>query len=264
MTAGDGFRVAIKDSARRVVDGDSLTSGGDANACMYPSRSAAEAALANLDCTEAGRLELQAPAPNDPADVDAYLVFYPEDRKREPDGSPDDGWTFDTTANQYGAIGEALVTAPGIPALDHFVRRDLAGDVDAEGAEHLQVDCVTRPKEFDWATLQAAVEGTRPGWTPDCEVRVSLPRRRGFVHRYFCEIKTGDASFERNQAADMESVAAVADVLQIRVTVDELPDEYSVKFTRVGDSRPDLDVALPGPSVDPAAGDQAGLSDFLD
>lgn len=263
MTAGDGFRVAIKGSARRVLDDDPLAADDTADVRSYPSRAAAEAAIDDFELLEAGRLELQAPAPNDPADVDAYLVFYPADRKRDPDGSLADGWTFDTTANQYGAIGEALVTAPGTPALHHFVRRDLAGDVDDERAEQLHVECTTRPDDFDWATLRAAADGDRLNWTPDCEVRVALPDRGGYVHRYFCEVKTGDASFERNQAADVEAVSAVADVLKIRVTIDELPDAYSVRFSRVGDSRPDVEVALPGPAAD-TSGNQAGLSEFLD
>lgn len=264
MTAGDEFRVAIKNSARRVLEAAPLPAADDADVCTYPSRAAADAAIDDLALSAAGHLELQAPAPNDPDDVDAYLVFYPEDRKRDPDGSLADGWTFDTTANQYGAVGEALVTAPGTPALHHFVRQDRAVATDATRTERVRVHCTTRPADFDWATLRSASGSNRPGWTPDCEVRVYPPGREDPIHRYFCEIKTGDASFERNQAADMAAVSTVADVLEIRVTIDELPDAYSVTFHRVGDTSPDDDVTLDGSVIEGTPGDQTGLSDFLD
>lgn len=260
MPDGDGFRVAIKDSSRRVLDAETLA-GGDASSHLeFSSRAAAEAALEDLPCSEAGTLELQCPAPNDPVHVDAYLVFYLETRKREPDGSLEEGWTFDTTANQYGDLGEALITAADTPALKHFVRQDLTAALDDSTIERLNIRCVTRPGDFDWTTLRSAVDGQRPGWTPDCEVRVLLPDRRDSIHRYFCEIKTGDASFERNQAADMEAVSEIADVLKLQVTIDALPDAYSVKVCRVGDSRPGLDES----AIEGVPGDQTGLSDFRD
>lgn len=260
MPDGDGFRVAIKDSARRVLDAETLPTSEASGHLAFPSRAAAEAEIEDLSRANPGTLDLQRPAPNDPAEVDAYLVYYPETRKWEPDGSLPEGWTFDTTANQYGDLGEALVTAADTPALNHFVRQDLADVLEDRHLDRLDVQCVTRPAAFDWATLRSAVDGERPGWTPDCEVRVHLPDRRDPLHRYLCEIKTGDASFERNQAADMEAVSAVTDVLQIRVRIDELPDQYGVKIRRVGDSRPSLD----GSVIEGAPGDQAGLSDFQD
>lgn len=264
MPAEDAFRVAIKDSASRVLEDDSLPRCDDPRVLEYQSRDTAEQSVNALDPAEAGSLEFQQPAPNDPHDVDAYLVFYPADRKRSPDGSPTDGWTFDTTANQYGAIGEALVTAPGTPALNHFVRHDLGTALDTDHTDTWSLDCVTDSADVDWDTLRAATEDGRPGWTPDCEVRVRLPDRRGYIHRYFCEIKTGAASFQRNQSADMAAVSEVADVLKIRVRIDELPDEYTVTFDRVGDSRPSVDVTLTDLSADASSPEQAGLSDFRD
>lgn len=260
MPDGDGFRVAIKDSVRRVLDAETLPTSGASDSLEFPSRAAAEARIEALSRTETGTLELQRPAPNDPADVDAYLVYYPETRKRDPDGTLEDGWTFDTTANQYGDLGEALVTAADTPALNHFVRQDLADVLEDRHLDRLEVRCVTRPVEFDWTTIRAAADGERPGWTPDCEVRAHLPDRRDPLHRYFCEIKTGEASFERNQAAGMEAVSEIADVLKIRVTIDALPDEYTVKVRRIGDSRPGLDEL----AIERAPGDQAGLSEFHD
>lgn len=260
MPDGDGFRVAIKDSARRVLDAETLPTSEASGHLEFPSRDAAEAKIEDLSRTQPGTLELQRPAPNDSTAVDAYLVCYPESRKWEPDGSLEDGWTFDTTANQYGDLGEALVTPADTPALNHFVRQDLADALEDRHLDRLDVRCETRPAEFDWTSLRAAVDGERPGWTPDCEVRVYLPDRRNPIHRYFCEVKTGEASFERNQAADMATVATVADVLKIRVTIDGLPDEYTVKIRRVGDSRPDLAEL----AIERVPGDQADLSEFRD
>lgn len=262
MPAEAGFRIAIKDSAREVIDPETLAASEASGQLECSSRAAAEASIEDLPLSEAGTLHLQRPAPNDPADVDAYLVFYPETRKRNPDGSLDDGWTFDTTANQYGDLGEAIITAPGTPALDHFVRQDLAESLSEDLGGQLYLEVRTQPKEFDWETLRSVSEGDWLSWTPDCEVRVYLPGHEGLVHRYFCEIKTGDASFERNQSRDMNAVSDVADVLKIRITIDGLPDEYSVKFRRAGDSRPDI--AQASIATDVPTGDQVGLSDFLD
>ena len=47
-------------------------------------------------------------------DVDGYLVGWPQRRRQVPDGSPTEGLTFDTEANQYGALGEALVCTPEV------------------------------------------------------------------------------------------------------------------------------------------------------
>lgn len=264
MPAGDAFRVAIKDSASRALEGDRLPTRDDVLICTFQSRDAAEESVEALDPAETGTLELQQPAPNDPDDVDAYLVFYPTNRKRSPDGSMTDGWTFDTTANQYGAIGEALVTAPATPALDHFVRQDLAADIDTERTDNWSIDCETDPAAFDWETLRSVTENGRQGWVPDCEVRVRLPDRRGYLHRYFCEIKTGAASFQRNQGAGMAAVSEVADVLKIRVRIDGLPDEYTVVFDRIGDPGFGVNVTLTDPAADAPSSEQAGLSDFRD
>lgn len=264
MPPGGAFRVAIKDSAASVLEGDLQPTPDETQVLEFKSRHAAEESIDAIEQTEAGSFELQQPAPNDSDDVDAYLVFYPETRKRSPDGSLTDGWAFDTTANQYGAIGEALITAPGTTALEHFVRQDLADTIDTDRTDRLHIDCKTSPGAFDWETLRSAAEGEQLRWIPDCEVLVRLPDRRGSLHRYFCEIKTGDASFQRNQATDMTAVSEVADVLKIRVRIDELPDEYSVTFNRVGDSSLDVDVTLNDPAADTPSQDQAGLRDFLD
>lgn len=47
------------------------------------------------------------------------------------------------------------------------------------------------------------------------------------------EIKTGDASFERTQVATMQELAKEKRVLKIRVDIDSLPDQYSLRIREV-------------------------------
>jgi hypothetical protein len=271
MPAGDGFRVAIKESARSILTDAPAVDPDDAGIVAYQSRAAAESAIEGLqtDGDTDGSLALQSPAPNDATEVDAYLVAYPETRKWDPEGSSAEGWTFDVTASQYGALGEALVTAPGAPPLRHFVRRDLEERFDrpAKRRDPFRLDVLTRPAAFDKETLEVAPTDGDRRWVPDCEVRVRLPDRRDVFHRYFCEIKTGDGALERNQDADMTAVSAVADVLEIRVDVEGLPEAYEVQVRRVGDSTSDSDAAstrvrTPDRPRDAVGGTQAGLSEF--
>ena len=71
---------------------------------------------------------LQNTAPQDTTDADLYLVYQSTRQTHTPYEPEADTWTFDITANQYGAIGEALITAPGVPALRHYVEEHLAPD----------------------------------------------------------------------------------------------------------------------------------------
>jgi hypothetical protein len=50
---------------------------------------------------------------------------------------------------------------------------------------------------------------------------------------YRCEIKTGDASFQRTQMKAMRELAKEARVLKIRVLIDDLPKQYSVRVHEV-------------------------------
>lgn len=227
------FVVAIKESAREHNESvDRLVEDAGPRR-RYDSRADAEAEAAELS-TGGGDIRLQAVAPRDDADADAYLVGASRANPPVPDGDPEDGWRYAVTADQYGALGEALLTAgDGVTTpLDHYLRREFDLDPDADLAIEVDADpaAVTAPG--------------RPGeWRPDCELTVAVAGRR--VARYRCEIKTGDGGPERNQRAIAEATAGETPALLARVDVSGLPTEYEVAFERLGDA----DAAAPG---DPA------------
>ncbi len=72
-------------------------------------------------------------------------------------------------------------------------------------------------------------------WTPDCIVRAK-DEWDGVLAQYYCEIKTGNASFERLQSAVMKELAAQERVLQIRVQSNDLPEQYSLRIREVESS----------------------------
>jgi glycosyltransferase A (GT-A) superfamily protein (DUF2064 family) len=53
------------------------------------------------------------------------------------------------------------------------------------------------------------------------------------IETFFCEIKSGDASFERSQREGMQSLAENHRVLKIRVDVEDLPREYTLRVETV-------------------------------
>lgn len=236
-----GFTIAIKDSAIRANQAVKRRFEQEGEILEFESRSVADELAEDLSASGDARVAIQQAAPNDPSAVDAYLVHAPVQRKHTPEGSLEDGWTFDTTANQYGAIGETLVTTRGTPALRHFVVQDLAPFPSDEIRDAIRLEVNTEPSEFDWKSLRSAVGDEWVNWTPDCEVIVNLGHPAVQVHRYICEIKTGDASFERNQQETMRAASDIVDVLKIRVRIDGLPHRYSVNFERVGDSSADIE-----------------------
>lgn len=75
----------------------------------------------------AAPVRLQAAAPQDSEDVDPDLVWRLAGRRTRPGGDPAEGWTFGVSANQLGAVGEALVLgrASPPPTLRHYVAREL-------------------------------------------------------------------------------------------------------------------------------------------
>jgi len=227
------FVVAIKESARERNEAvDRLVADADPRR-RYDSRTAAEAEAAELSA-DGGDVRLQAVAPQDDVDADAYLVGASRAEPPVPDGDPEDGWRYAVTADQYGALGEALLTAGDgvVTPLEQYVRGDLGLDPDADLAIAVDADpaAVTAPG--------------RPGeWQPDCELTVAVAGHR--VARYRCEIKTGDGKLERNQREIAEATASETPVLLARVDVTELPAEYEVSFERLGDA----DAESPG---DPA------------
>lgn len=216
------FRVAIKPSASdrneavaRLVEasGDRLT---------FDSEAAARDRAGELTARGDGPVRIQAVAPQDGADVDAYLVGASRST-RITDGSPADGWRFGVDAAQYGALGEALLTAGDGPTtpLTCFVRHDL--DLDPDADLSIDVDATPEPRTVP------DVDGT---WRPDCELTAAVAGRQ--VADYDCEIKTGAGTPERNQREIMEAVAAERPVVLARVDVAGLPQEFDVRFERIG------------------------------
>ncbi len=186
------------------------------------------AAFADEMTTDGGvRVRLQAVAPQDETRADAYLIPRPVRYRDEPIDPDATTWAFQPGANQYGAIGQALVTTPRTnpPALSYFVRRDLGID----GA-----DLTVRLRDPDAVTMRLA-DGTKARWDPDAVAEARRESTGATLRTYVVEIKTGDASFEREQRAIMERKATAPNVsvLQVRVEVDDLPDEYGVRIREV-------------------------------
>ncbi|NEU58341.1 hypothetical protein FXF75_16840, partial [Halorussus sp. MSC15.2] len=172
-------------------------------------------------------VKVQRAAPQDPDDVDGYLVAWPERRTRTPEGSPTEGLTFDTEANQYGALGEALVCTPAVnpPLLTHFAQVDADLAESEFDAEDLRVELDTDPDPV-------SVRSDRR-WEPDCRAVVRTGPGRPVLTEYWCEVKAGDGSFERSQREAMRAKAREATVLKIRVELDDLPDRYTAWVRKV-------------------------------
>lgn len=240
MEAEGGFVVEIKDSALERNPWAELLREREGTLVRFDSETDAKETATKLsNYGEGANVRIQRAAERDSAETDAYLVALPETRKRNPDGSLDEGWTFDTTANQYGAIGETLVTAGGMPVLRHYVMQDLAPFPSERVKNAIRIHVESEPQRMD--TVDASLEVVDGEWIPDCEVRVSFGDPQRWIHRYFCEIKTGNASYQRAQQEAMDAVAKRADVLKLRVEIDDLPTEYSVTVRRVGEESPDVD-----------------------
>jgi len=191
----------------------------------FSTRAKAEVFAAQLSASD-GELRIQAAAPNDPDDVDAYLLADHQPSVSEPAAVNGDTLTFDVGANLYGALGEAVIAGgPTCPALEHFVEQDLA-DVTLEHKLRVRVT--------DGELVSFDGDGTGDErWVPDCRVEARDGWRGRLVETYWCEIKTGDASFERTQVVAMRRLAREERVLKIRVLIDDLPDQYAVRFHEV-------------------------------
>lgn len=174
----------------------------------FESRSAAEAFAKRATREGSVRVVVQASAPQDDS-CDAYLVAIPARNTTEPANPEDEYWRFHTEANQQGALGEVLATTPATnpPALTWFVRQDLDDP-----------DCLV-------VRVDRATEAVG-SWQPDCRVDAVVD---GVVdEQYVCEIKTGNASFQRGQREGMDRAANAGRVLTVRVRITDLPDEYEV------------------------------------
>ncbi|MBX0325669.1 hypothetical protein EGH21_21875 [Halomicroarcula sp. F13] len=196
----------------------------------FGSRHHAEAYAGQLSASD-GSLRIQAVPENEPKDIDAYLLADHNPSIKEPADVDGDTWTFDVGANLYGALGEAiLLESPKPHALVYFVRQDL--DIDEDNLEWgLNVD-VNRGR-----LLSVDCSDGKERWTPDCVVEAKDGWDGALLERYYCEIKTGGASFERSQVESMEALARNERILKIRVSIEELPDQYSLRIREVAPSQ---------------------------
>lgn len=167
------------------------------------------------------RVRIQKAAPQDPSDADAYLIRHPERYITHPKATGPRGMTFDVGANQFGAIGESLMY--GSYGLSPGMRYYLFEELDSYDRSAHRLRAIPEPD------LPEDLDDTL-SWSPDCLVRVERRTDGTVVAEYFCEIKTGNGSFERNQFADMRRVARGYGVLKIRVHIDALPAEYTVRI----------------------------------
>lgn len=257
--AGAAFNVAVKDSAAATNDAVAQIVHSVGDILHYESRTAADAEATKLSRLS-GPVTVQSPPPHAAVEVDAYLVAAPRQRKRTPEGSRDTGWTFDITPNQYGAIGEALLLADGTPALRHFVVEDLVSELSTMSVDDIRLDIVTTPDNMDLQPVATASTSQPQPWEPDAEIRVQLPERDVELHRYLLEVKTGNAGLQRRQRPSMEAASEYCDVVVAQVSIEDLPDAYTVSFERIGDRAPNLTRQADSPFRD----GQVGLESFVD
>lgn len=224
------YRVVLTESATR--NDAAAARGGPGALLEYEDREAAAAAATRYSEEGDVPVRLQAPAPNDPRDVDAYLVSIPERLVREPTGSLEAGLSFETSATQYGALGEALVGAhhQDPPVLLAWARRAL--DLDGEPA--VQLD-----PEIDPIRYRSRETDETVTWLPDAAATVTVDGE--VVRRLRCEVKAGSASTERDQRQVMRWTAAHESdltVLLVRLDLETLPDGYEAQVERIDPEAP--------------------------
>jgi hypothetical protein len=224
--SSESFRVAVKASAQEANEAARRLATTEGEVVGFDSEADAHRRARDLSADGETPVKVQRAAPQDPADVDGYLVAWPERRRRNPDGTPTEGLTFDVGANQYGALGEALVCSPAVnpPVLAHFARLD--ADLSERETDDLRVELDTGPEPV------VVGSGTHR-WEPDCRAVVRLGSDRPVLTEYWCEVKTGDGSFERSQREAMQAKARDATVLKVRAALDDLPDSYTAWVQRV-------------------------------
>lgn len=220
------YRVVLTESA---TDNDVAAARGGPGALLeYEHREAAAAAAERYSEEGEVPVRLQAPAPQDPRDVDAYLVANPERRVRRPTGTLEEGLGFETSASQYGALGEALLTSheQDPPALLAYARRTL--DLEDGREPAVQLDAEPEPIRFRSRSTDETAT-----WEPDCTATVTVG---GAVERrLLCEVKAGDASTERDQRRVMRWAASEdgVEALVVRLDLADLPDGYTARIQAV-------------------------------
>lgn len=217
------YRLAIKESALESNPAVEELADESGSTIELDSKRTAEQ-LAERISAGGERVRVQRAAPNDPSDADGYLIRWPNRHVAEPKDSDVEGLTFDVGANQYGEIGTALVC--GSYGLSPGVKYYLFDEF-----EHLSEDRHKLSRECEPHFPQ----GYDPNisWSPDCLIQVYSRATWDVEEMYVCEVKAGEASFQRNQAEDMQTVAEEFGVLKIRVVLDRLPQEYSVRIDQV-------------------------------
>lgn len=224
------FVVEVKSSATDANGAVAELAEAEGKFLDYPSRQEAETHVAQLNEKGEVRVALQKVAQQDTTAADVYLIPQPERNVQTPVDSEADTWVFGVGANQYGAIGEALIKNPGNspPALKNFIEQDLD-----QPEEELHISMVQNAAHSQYHDGRG-----RPrykSWLPDCVLEVEKGYPGELLRKYWCEIKTGSSSFERNQTELMQQKASEPGitVLKIRVRLDDLPEQYSVRFQEV-------------------------------
>ena len=217
------YRVLVKESAIKSNEAVAEFVDERGDVIKFQSRNDAEARAERLS-SSGDRVRIQKAAPQEPANVDGYLIHFPERNTKAPKNSDRAGFTFDVGANQYGELGEALIY--GSYGLSPGVKYYFYNEVETIERDTHRVWRIENPY------LPEEIESV-VSWSPDCLINVASRHDGEIVDQYFCEIKTGNASFERNQARDMKAVARTHGVLKIRVIIDQLPDEYTIRITEV-------------------------------
>lgn len=237
MTGRDGFRVAVKPSTLEANEAARAAATDRGRTLLFESREDAEAEANRLSERGSTRVAIQRAAPQDPDDVDAYLVPRPERRTHEPVESTDGRSTFETTAAQYGALGETLICCYGAnpPVLTEYARNDVGGQPSGDTEDRLWIDVDRDP---DPVVYSSSDDDSRLSWIPDCVARARDGPDGPLLEAYWCEIKAGDASFQRDQATVMAYKASEATVLKIRVDVVDLPERYTVRIDEVSPREP--------------------------
>lgn len=222
----DSVTVRIKQSA--ITANESVADYVDQfdHVVTFDSRDAADECAHRLSATGGTTVAVQRAAPQDGDTVDAYLVAQPDRRTHSPDGSIDTGLTFDTTANQYGAIGETLLVEPDSnpPVLTYYARQEL--DIATNDQIHVEIDDAPSP-------VTATRDGAPLEWRPDCSAVVRDSSDGRMLCEYLCEIKTGNGSLAREQHTVMRTAARYTSVLKIQVDIRELPDSYTARIREV-------------------------------
>ena len=217
------YRVLVKESAIKSNEAVAEFVDERGDVIEFDSRDVAEAQAERLSMV-GDQVRIQTVAPQDPADVDGYLIHFPKRNTTAPKDSDRVGFTFDVGANQYGELGEALVY--GSYGLSPGIKYYFYNELDTVQKDTHRVWRIQNP--YLPEEIESAIS-----WSPDCLINVSSRRDGKIVDQYFCEIKTGNASFERNQARDMRAVARTHGVLKIRVVIDRLPDEYTIRIAEM-------------------------------